>query len=182
MLLWNRVGVRHRTPILVEKAGWKGETRIMRPATLYHFQRKAYQQFEHEQKERLLELLTKSYTHIEEISDERLRLVSLAAVLAMGCGYNVGLYKLPEDLIQEVGWSHLVLIDLPAGQLSFPCDDTHLPYFHALPLYQGLFMGLPERRAQLIRLLDPGCTFLNFGKTEPMPAVLYSSDPGPDEA
>lgn len=140
--------------------------------SLYHFQRQAYRQLLEHSREHLIELLIKAYTYQQSQQEEQYQILSLLATFALGLGYSCGVYRLPADLIQEPGWEWLLLIDIPAGQLCWPVDTAHLPYFRAMMPYQGLFLGFPQAKEQTRRLLRPGCTFLPLDPTERIPVVL----------
>jgi hypothetical protein len=149
----------------------------MNYSSRYHYQRGAYDALRHETTERLLEMVTKAWTYLEELHDERFRLISLIANLAVATGARAGIYPLPTFLIEEPTWRHLVIIDLPAGQLSFPVDDLHLPYFKTLGPYRGVFYGFPDQKAQQALLLAPELPHMQQGRTDHLPTFLFTPIP-----
>jgi len=145
--------------------------------TRYHHQRRHYNDHVHHAHGHLLDLIVRAYTHIDDLYEEQLHLIALVAALAFGLSLPCGIYKLPADLIQGDGWNHLLIIDFPSGQISFPVDDQHLSYFWAVPFYRGYFQGFSSKQDQYMIMLHPRLPWTNE-ETQPMSAIPFSSQSG----
>jgi hypothetical protein len=120
--------------------------------------------------QQLWQMLTRSYEAIDTLYEEHLRVIALLANLALGLQYSCGLYQLPPERRQSQEWSHLVVIDLPGGQLCWPVPDHKIVYFRDLPLYRGVWRGMPRLDNQWRLLLNPHLPYQPY-PTEKMASV-----------
>ena len=128
-----------------------------------HYSRLAYQDLEQTRARELWKLLSRAYQYIDQQSEEMVLLLSLTATLALESGYPTGLIRL--DNAQDPEWRHVLVIDLPAGQVSFPVPADLLSYFRVLPPYQGRWHGWVSAYTQKTRMASPGCAVNGIPET-----------------
>ena len=120
--------------------------------------------------QQLWDLLARSYSTIEALHEEYLRLLSLVAVFALGLQYSCGIYTLRAERSPSGEQTQLLIIDLPAGQLCWVLPADKLYYFRDMPVYKGVWRGFPRVENQLHLLLNPQLPFQPY-RTEKMDAM-----------
>lgn len=71
---------------------------------------------------------------LNDVYDERNKVIALAATLAARRAYRTWLAPASDA---EPGWTYVVYIDLPSGQVSWHLPDNILPLFAELPRYEA---------------------------------------------
>jgi hypothetical protein len=132
----------------------------------------AYQDLLRYSHRQLWDLLTRSYRSIEAIYEEHLRVLSLLATMALGLQYSCGIYTLRPERHPTPGWSHALVIDLPSGQLCWLIPQEKLHYFREMPIYKGVWRGIPRMDNQLYLLLNPQLPFQPY-RTEKIHSFTF---------
>lgn len=78
------------------------------------------------------------YGDIDDVYAERNFLVASLARIAASKGYRVGISK---DSDAEEGWSNVIYIDLPTGQVSWHVHEREMFLFDFLPEYNEEWDG-----------------------------------------
>jgi hypothetical protein len=130
-----------------------------------HYARLAYKDLEDYRAQELFKLLARAYQYIDTLTEEQMILLSLAATLALEAGYRAGIAQLTGKLLADQEWPYVLVIDLPAGQVSFPLPAGLLSYFRSIPVYSGSWYGYNSEHVQKRRLLAPGCAVNGYNET-----------------
>ncbi len=88
----------------------------------------------------------------KEVYAERNKCIALSARMALKLGLKAGLMDLD---VYDPGWSKVVVIDLPSGQVSWHVPDEELNFFLFLGPYDGKWDGHTTDE-KYERVLDPG--------------------------
>lgn len=136
-----------------------------------HYTHVAYRDLENYRANELFKLLARSYQYIDNLTEEQMILLSLTATLAMEAGYRTGVLSLDEQS-SSPDWRHVLVIDLPVGQISFPVPTGLLHHFRAIPLYVGHWNGYNSEPMQKHRMLSPGCAVNGYNETIKCPRTI----------